>query len=254
MRRPFPVISLIGVCGLLLYGLLTTAAQEGTPPAAQTAACASPASADDHSGTPAAAMAGTPDAGTACAPNGAATPVVPDSGLLWPAPDDPLARTVLAGLEPQPKEHLDYHVHAHLDIFVDGQAIVVPAGIGINIDDPGVRQFDTPSGVAYGGIDLCEQACISPLHTHDADGVLHTESAIVQPNTLGQFFVEWGVRLDADCVGEFCRPGKAISVYVDGEAFEGNPADIELTDLKVIVIVIGSPPEVIPSDYDFSNA
>jgi hypothetical protein len=31
-----------------------------------------------------------------------------------------MARTVAAGLKPQPKEFLSIHRHAHLDVFVDG--------------------------------------------------------------------------------------------------------------------------------------
>ena len=131
------------------------------------------------------------------------------------------------------------------------RTITVPAGIGINIEDPDVRKFDNPVG--YGGIEMCAQPCISPLHTHDETGVLHTESMDPEPHTLGQFFVEWGVELSETCVGEHCDP-TPIAVYVDGEPYEGDPRAIELTDEKVIVIAIGTPPEVIPSTYDFSNA
>ncbi len=35
--------------------------------------------------------------------------------LLWPAPSDPLERTVDAGLVPAQKEFLINHVHSHLD-------------------------------------------------------------------------------------------------------------------------------------------
>jgi hypothetical protein len=119
-----------------------------------------------------------------------------DARVLWRAPPDPLERTVAAGLEPERKEFLIHHVHAHLDVFVDGEPIAVPAGIGINIDDPEVRRFEEPDGsVSYGGITRCRKPCISPLHTHDGTGILHTESATPEPNTLGQFFTEWGVRL-----------------------------------------------------------
>src|SRR3954464_6666350 len=52
-----------------------------------------------------------------------------DARVLWPAPQDPLARTVAAGLEPERKEFLIHHVHAHLDVFVDGKPIAVPAGV-----------------------------------------------------------------------------------------------------------------------------
>ena len=171
--------------------------------------------------------------------------------MPWPAPPNPLELTVEAGLEPAPKEFLVNHVHAHLDVFIDGEHITVPAGIGINIEDPDVRTFDNPVG--YGGIEMCAQPCISPLHTHDETGVLHTESMDPEPHTLGQFFVEWGVELSETCVGEHCDP-TPIAVYVDGEPYDGDPRAIELTDEKVIVIATGTPPEVIPSTYDFSNA
>src|SRR4051794_2438514 len=56
------------------------------------------------------------------------------AALVWPAPADPMERTVQAGLKPQPKEFLTNHVHAHLDVFVDGTPVRVPSGIGIKID------------------------------------------------------------------------------------------------------------------------
>ncbi len=182
--------------------------------------------------------------------SGAAAPAGPPT-LLWPAPSDPLELTVEAGLEPAPKEYLVNHVHAHLDVFIDGKAILVPAGIGINIEDPEVVYFEDVG--SYGGIEMCDQPCISPLHTHDASGILHTESVDPAPHTLGQFFIEWGVELSETCVGEHCAP-TPIAVYIGGEPYEGDPGAIELTDQKVIVIVVGTPPAVIPSTFDFSNA
>src|SRR5207248_2370726 len=114
----------------------------------------------------------------------------------WRAPADPLRRARLAGLTPERHEFLLYHVHAHLDIFVNAHRVVVPAGIGINIHDPGVQHGRIADGsMAYGGINLCSQPCISPLHTHDDSGILHTESKRSHPNRLGQFFTEWAVAL-----------------------------------------------------------
>jgi hypothetical protein len=186
--------------------------------------------------------------GAATTPGGATTD-------LWPAPPDPMERTVQAGLKPQPKEFLTNHVHAHLDVFVDGKAVRVPSGIGIKIDNPAVRRFDEPDGsVSYGGIDLCNEACISPLHTHDVSGILHTESASSEPNTLGEFFTEWGVTLDASCVATFCGPTTEIAIYINGELTAGDPRAIELTDQREIAIVIGTPPPEIPKTADFSNA
>jgi hypothetical protein len=142
----------------------------------------------------------------------------------WPAPSDPIARTVAAGLKPERKEFFAVHSHAHLDVFVNGEPVEVPAGIGIDITDPGVQRFEDAGGIGYGGIELCDNPCISPLHTHDTTGVLHTEAPENETNTLGEFFVEWGVRLDERCVGGFCEPEAPIAVYVDGEPYDGGPS------------------------------
>ena len=59
----------------------------------------------------------------------------------WPAPAHPLRLTVAAGLTPERTETLIHHVHSHLDVFVNGKHIRVPAGIGIDIHNPGVHVF-----------------------------------------------------------------------------------------------------------------
>jgi hypothetical protein len=186
---------------------------------------------------------------------GAASPSAQLAALVWPAPSDPMERTVQAGLKPQPKEFLNTHVHAHLDVFVDGKPVAVPAGIGVKIDDPAVLVQDMPDGTKrYGGIQLCNEPCISPLHTHGVDGILHTESSEAKPNTLGEFFIEWGVALDASCVATFCSPATTIAIYVDGTITPGDPRAIQIIDLREIAIVIGTPPATIPKSADFSNA
>jgi hypothetical protein len=204
-------------------------------------------------------------AGCGSAPAGSPAPASPSVGaaphsaqsaaVMWPAPSDPMERTVQAGLKPQPKEFLNTHVHAHLDVFVDGKPVAVPAGIGVKIDDPAVLVQDMPDGTKrYGGIQLCNEPCISPLHTHGVDGILHTESSEAKPNTLGEFFVEWGVGLDGSCVLTYCSPATPIAVYVDGTLTPGDPRAIEVIDRREIAIVIGTPPPVIPKTADFSNA
>jgi hypothetical protein len=171
-------------------------------------------------------------------------------GLPWDAPADPLAATLAAGLQPGTHETLTHHVHAHLDLFVNGKAVVVPAGIGIDIANPAVHRGQSPDGSpSYGGIHECNQVCISPLHTHDDTGVIHTESASSVPNRLGQLFTEWGVKLDAGCVGGYCRPAASVLVFVDGTRFAGDPTTIELTDHREIAIVIGSPPSSVPAGW-----
>jgi hypothetical protein len=163
---------------------------------------------------------------------------VEQSSVEWPAPDNPAELATEAGLDFLAVETLTYHVHSHLDVFVDGEPVTVPAGVGIDVDAVGV------SG-------RCSEPCISPLHTHDDSGVLHVEAAAPGKFTLGQFFTAWDVRLDDSCVDDFCRPEDEIAFYVDGQSYEGDPREIELTDGKEIAVVIGDPPAEIPSSYDF---
>ena len=63
---------------------------------------------------------------------------------LWPLPDDPMALAREAGLKPETSEKLEYHVHAHLDVFKDGKPVLVPGGIGIDTSDPQVKEFPGP--------------------------------------------------------------------------------------------------------------
>ena len=168
--------------------------------------------------------------------------------LTWTRPSDPMGLARQAGLTPDVKEHVDFHLHAHLDVFLNGRPVAVRGGIGIETTDPAVMKFSEDH---FGGIPEtgCAQVCISPLHTHDVDGVIHMEAKSQAQFTLGQFFQEMAVRLDASCVDKFCAPETTVVVYVNGQAQSGNPADIVLGDLQEIAIVIGTPPEKIPDSF-----
>jgi hypothetical protein len=165
----------------------------------------------------------------------------------WSLPADPMSLARDAGLKPDTKEYRAYHIHAHLDVFVNGDPVEIPGGVGIEITDPAVENF----GSSYGGIpeEGCEQPCISPLHTHDPDGVIHVEAPSEARFTLGQFFTEMGIRLDASCVDEFCTPDVPVAVFIDGQPQSGDPADIVLRDGREIAIVIGTSPEEIPGAF-----
>ena len=165
----------------------------------------------------------------------------------WPRPTATRALAQAAGLKLEPHEFFAYHVHAHLDVFVNAKPVRVPPGIGIDIADPGVRRARLPDGsFVFGGIRECSKPCISPLHTHDNTGILHTESQVNHPNRLGQFFTEWRVRLTRSCIGGYCR---GMRVYVGGKRYGGDPGGITLTDRKEIAIVVGKPPPSIPARF-----
>ncbi len=127
------------------------------------------------------------------------TSEAPGTPPVWPPPPNPMELTRKASLTPERAEFLQYHVHAHLDVFFNGERVVVPAGIGIDTTNPAVQADSEGVGLLRD----CAKPCISPLHTHATDGVLHTETKTPAPNTLGQFFVEWDVDLGAGQVGEY---------------------------------------------------
>jgi hypothetical protein len=134
------------------------------------------------------------------------------------------------GMHALSAEALNYHVHQHLNIFVNGKRVTVPQSIGID-----------------------DGAFITEIHTHDPSGIIHVESAKKQPYTLGQFFGVWGVRFSKTCIGGYCASaGKPLRVYLDGKLYSGNPNDLILQNHQVISVVYGKPPKKIPSTYNFA--
>lgn len=168
----------------------------------------------------------------------AKAPSVPLPGELrgpapWPANVDELrARLAALGLPALPQEGTALHVHSHLDVYVDGSRVIVPAGIGIG-----------PAG-----------RFVSPLHTHDATGVIHVESPTVETFTLGEFFGVWGVRFGNGCLGGYCTGGgRGLRVFADGRPV-ADPAALPLAQHEEIVVAYGTRnqlPRQLPTRYDF---
>ena len=188
---------------------------------------------------------------TATAISPAPTPA--EGAAPWPAPANPLRLTVAAGLQPERKEKLTHHVHAHLDVFVNGKPVVVPAGIGINIEDPGVKTSATSGRLkAYGGIELCAKPCISPLHTHDSDRHPPHRIGVGRTRTRsGSSSPSGACGSSRTCVGGYCRPS-SIAIYVERQAASRRPARDRADRPEEIAIVIGTPPTTIPKTGDFT--
>jgi hypothetical protein len=146
----------------------------------------------------------------------------------WPPEYEFLADRLLPlGLTPLPREAVNTHYHSHLDIFVDGKKVQVPALIGINV------------GAQY----------LTELHTHDTRGVIHIESPKANDHfTLGQFVAEWAVFLNRRCIGAYCN---GLKWYVNGKQQTGNPQKYTLEPHDEIAIVVGKPPATIPKSYQF---
>jgi hypothetical protein len=161
-----------------------------------------------------------------------------------PVPKGPVFASVQAvklgqkidGIPCQAGEKLDYHVHAHLTIFVKGKAYQVPYGVGIGPPLEGQQTSAGPFVVAG--------SCIMWLHTHALDGIIHMEAPKRQAFRLGQFFDIWGIKLSTTGVGAY--KGKVTTFY-DGKAWKGNPRNVPLTNHTEVQLDIGSP--VVPAEH-----
>jgi hypothetical protein len=154
------------------------------------------------------------------------------NAIVWPRPDDTAAAIKAAGLPALPGEALSVHYHAHLDVIIDGQPVIVPQYIGIALNP----------------------VKISPLHTHDTSGIIHIESPEPITYTLGQFFTQWAVRLTAQCIQSFCvGPTRQNIATVNGQTFSGDPATIPFSPHAQITLWSGppGPPPPLPGSYHF---
>jgi hypothetical protein len=145
------------------------------------------------------------------------------------------------GIACQAAEQVLFHIHAHLTIFVRGVARQVPAGIGIA---PPYQVEATPQGAFVAGA-----SCFMWLHTHAADGIIHTESPVNRTFTLGEFFDIWGQPLDREQVGP--ARGRVTPLF-NGRVFTGDPRQIPLLAHAQIQLEVGQRP-VAPETITFPN-
>jgi hypothetical protein len=157
----------------------------------------------------------------------ASVPQLQTGAPPWPSESALLpARLLPSGLHQLATEGTVLHVHEHLDLYVNGRHVTVPALVGIDE----------------------EAGFLTELHTHDASGIIHVESPVQRVFTLGQFFCEWGVKLNARCLGPY--QGQ-LSWWVNGVRMHGDPAQLVLRRHQEIVIAAGRAPATVPSSYAF---
>jgi hypothetical protein len=137
--------------------------------------------------------------------------------------------TSVDGIECLGSEQLLFHIHAHLTVYVDGQARQIPYGIGIRKP----QTEETPRGPFVGG-----GSCFYWLHTHAADGIIHIESPVRRTFTLGDFFDVWGQSLTPDRVGPI--RGRVTIIY-NGRVYRASPRDVPLTAHAQIQLEVGRP-------------
>ncbi len=116
-------------------------------------------------------------------------------------------------------EHTDYHIHAHLTIYMNGKQVAIPQGIGIASD----------------------QSCLYWLHTHTNDGVIHIEFPKQGNPTLGNFLDIWGQSFHSLGFQNELASSTGWTIYVDGKQVKENFNQLVLQPHQVITIAYNSP-------------
>lgn len=150
----------------------------------------------------------------------------------------PVSTAAIDGIGCNSTEQLALHIHAHLDIILDGQPQTIPANIGIPLDSAG------------------NPRCFYWLHTHVdsndpsgtgkiSNGVIHVEAPVSHKDhqfTLGEFFAVWRKPLSStDLAGLPVANDPPLTVIVDGQPYAGDPATIPLRDHELISLELGTP-------------
>jgi hypothetical protein len=132
------------------------------------------------------------------------------------------AYAAIDGIPCETREYSTFHIHAHLDVFVNGQHVTVPQFVGI-----------------------MDNSCLYWLHTHDSSGIMHIESPLQQNFTLSQFIDVWKTTSTGT------PPSGDPIIFVNGQEVSTTLADTELNPHDEIAIVYGQTPPNIPSFYQF---
>jgi hypothetical protein len=128
------------------------------------------------------------------------------------------------------KSGTQYHAHALISFYKDGQRLALPANIGRN------------------------GSCNYELQTEDKSGLVHIQSGASKVFTLGQFFAVWGQSLSASAVAGLA--GTPTFYIIDNGTitqFNGDPQTITLDPHREILIVTGTPPTQVPR-YDWNSS
>ena len=179
----------------------------------------------DSSATPAAAT--TTSASQASQPGPEGVPLEPGQQLAPASTTSP--GNAVDGIQCAPIEQLAYHIHAHLQVYVNGQPESLPGAIGLL--SPVAEQ--TAEGPFYGA-----QQCYYWLHTHASDGVIHIESPTRRIYTLGDFFSEWRQPLSSQHVAGATGP---VTAFINGKRWTSSPTNLPLLPHAVIQLDVGSP-------------
>ena len=126
-------------------------------------------------------------------------------------------------------EQTKYHHHVHLTIYMNGQQVPFPAGMGIAVNQ------STPT-------------CYYWLHTHASDGIVHIEAPAQHTFTLQNFLDIW--QSFASSNTQFTFPTQLSApdgwtMYVNGKKVNGDFSKIDISSNQawheLITLIYNSP-------------
>jgi hypothetical protein len=129
------------------------------------------------------------------------------------------------------QEQLAFHIHAHVSIYINGQAAPLPAQIGIAGD----------------------QSCLYWLHTHDTTGVIHMEAPVNRSFVLGNFLDEWSTVFPNLGYPTQLGGQTGWQAYVDGKPYTGDFRKIPLVAHTLITLAYNSPNAVPDTTYNWNG-
>ncbi len=131
-----------------------------------------------------------------------------------------LAGAPIDGVRCDRSEGSKVHIHEHLSIYNHGSHILVPSLIGI-----------PPTG-----------DCLYWIHTHNDDGIIHVESPVYRPFTLGQFFDIWGQPLSWTlAAGAVSSRGSKLKIWINNKQFTGRNPRLLVIKNKTDLLIISGP-------------
>jgi hypothetical protein len=116
-------------------------------------------------------------------------------------------------------EQLSYHIHVHLTIWINGNQVQVPQGVGIASDG----------------------SCFYWLHTHDSTGVVHIEAPTPAALTLGDFLNIWGQRFPQLGYQDPLASPAGWTIYVNGQKVTGDFNKVAFQPHMLITLAYNSP-------------
>ena len=150
-------------------------------------------------------------------------PIGPSARFRPPARDAVVrAGADLGGLRCTPSRAA--RVGVHVELFADGDVVVVPAGIGLG----GRTRRD--GAYVRGG------RCSYPIRTHEPTGLLEVDPH--QRLHVRDLAVIWRRPIDRTALAGF--RGR-VRAWIDGEPWRGDPGDVPLRRHANVVVVLGRP-------------